>query len=60
MNEPLAERKKRLVPEHGQLVHVTGALGLVRVREADEVEDERVDDLVRECILLVDEHPYEE
>lgn len=33
------------MPEHGELVGVAGALRLVRVREADEVEDEGVDDL---------------
>ena len=36
-----------------------GAIGLVGVGEADEVEDERIDDLVRECVLLVEEHADE-
>jgi hypothetical protein len=41
-DSPLAKCQKRLVPEYGQLLRVTGALGFVCVREADEVEDEGV------------------
>ncbi len=59
-NKPLAEHEQTLVPEHGELLHVARATRLVRVREADEVEDERVDDLVRQRVLLVEEHADEE
>ena len=48
------------MPQHGQLLYVAGAARLVRVREADEVEDERVDDLVRERVLLVEQDADEE
>lgn len=41
----LAKGEEGLVPKHGELVRVTRALGLVRVREADEVENEGIDDL---------------
>ena len=57
---PLAEDEEGLVPEDGQLLRVAGSARLVRVGEADEVEDERVDDLVRQCVLLVEEHADEQ
>ena len=48
------------MPEHGELLDVARAARLVRVGEADEVEDESVDDLVRQCMLLVEQHADEE
>ena len=48
------------MPQHWQLLYIAGAARLVRVREADEVEDERVDDLVRERVLLVEQDADEE
>ena len=60
MDAPLAENKEGLVPEDGQLLRVAGSARLVRVGEADEVEDESVDDLVRQCVLLVEEHADEQ
>jgi hypothetical protein len=47
------------MPKHGKLVGIAGVLGLVRVREADEVEDERVDDFIWESVLFIDEHTDE-
>ena len=43
------------MPQHWQLLYIAGAACLVRVREAYEVEDECVDDLVRERVLLVEQ-----
>jgi hypothetical protein len=48
---PLAKDEQRLVPEHGQRV---GA-ALVGVGDTDKVEDERVEDLVRQRVLLVEQ-----
>ena len=48
------------MPEDGQLLRVAGPARLVRVGEPGEVEDERVDDLVRQCVLLVEEHADEQ
>ena len=59
-DSPLAEHEERLVPQHRELLHVARAARLVRVGEADEVEDERVDDLVRQCMLLVEKHADEQ
>ena len=52
---PLAEHEQTLVPEHGELLRVARLARLVRVREADEVEDERIDHFVRERVLFVEQ-----
>lgn len=46
------------MPQHRKLV--VPVLTPARVGEADIVEHERVDDLVRQRILLVQEHPDEQ
>ncbi len=56
----MAEDEQALVPEHGELLRVAGAARFVRVREADEVEDEGVDDFVWQRVLLVEQHANEE
>ena len=43
------------MPEDGQLLRVAGPARLVRVGEADEVEDERIDHFVRERVLFVEQ-----
>ena len=48
------------MPEHGELLDVARTTRLVCVRETDEVEDEGVDDLVRERMLLVEQDANEE
>ena len=56
---PLGKHEQALVPEHRQLLTLP-ALRLVRVRETDEVEDEGIDDLIRERVLLVEQDANEE
>ena len=48
------------MPQDGQLLRIARTACFVRVRETDEVEHERVDDLVRERVLLVEQHADEE
>lgn len=47
------------MPQHGQLFRLSRA-ALVRLRNADKVEHERVDHFVRQVFLFVDEHAQEE
>jgi len=50
----LTKHEQALVPQHGQRA------GRVRVGESDKVEDERVEHLVRQCVLLVQKDSDEE
>ena len=50
----LAEHEQALVPEDGQ-----PSLG-VGVREPNKVEHERVEDFVRQCVFLVQQHADEQ
>lgn len=51
-NAPLSEHQKRLVPQHRHVPWVT--------LEADKVKDERIDHLVGQRVLLVQEHADEQ
>ena len=48
------------MPQNGQFFDLASFARLVSVREADEVEHQRVDNFVRERVLLVEEDANEE
>ena len=48
------------MPEHGELLDVPGTTRFICVREADEVENQRVNDLVRQGVLLIKQHADKE
>jgi len=50
---PLTEDKQTLMPEDRQRIARSAVFRLVGVGEADKVEDEGINDLVRQCVLFV-------
>jgi len=52
---PLNKCQEALVPQDGKLFALCTRASFVCVRQADEVEDERVYGFVRERVLFVDE-----